>query len=202
MITAEGICLDLPVTDRPAEHSGLAVSDPSQTLPDITTLVQTYSSILFRVAHSVLRSRSEAEDVVQEVFLRVIQKVQRTASLADIREPRVWLIRIAWNLALDRRRAIRPDQMDDAFAQSLAASSLSPDAALAEQRTLTHVLSEIDRLPAKERHVLLLSAMDELSTPEIAAILNRSDSAVRSLLHRARTRLRDRIQPRPAKGVL
>ena len=209
MITPEGFSLDLPVTDRPADHSGETVRDvivPDATvrdvsLPDIASLVHAYSTILFRVAHSILRSPSEAEDVVQETFLRVVQTAQRKATLADIRDPRVWLIRITWNLALDRRRAIRADQMDDVFAATLIASSLAPDAALAEQRNLRLILTEIERLPAKERHVLLLSAMEELSTPEIAAILNRSESAVRSLLHRARTRLRDRIEARPAKGA-
>jgi len=59
---------------------------------DIGQLVHTYSSILFRVAHSILRNRSEAEDVVQEVFVRVLE---HRARLPEVREMRVWLVRIA-----------------------------------------------------------------------------------------------------------
>src|ERR1700735_3546798 len=88
---------------------------------DLAALVETYSGLLFRVAHSVLRSRAEAEDVVQDVFVRV---VERKRMLAEIRDMRVWLVRIAWNLALDRRRRIRPDQMDALFAEQLTAKSV------------------------------------------------------------------------------
>src|SRR5882757_4085552 len=96
---------------------------------DLAALVETYSSLLFRVAHSVLRSRAEAEDVVQDVFVRVLEYRR---SLATVRDMRVWLVRIAWNLAIDRRRRIRPEQIDDIFAESLAASNVPADEALEE----------------------------------------------------------------------
>jgi RNA polymerase sigma-70 factor (ECF subfamily) len=56
------------------------------------------------------------------------------------------------------------------------------------------VLREIERLPKAERHVLLLSVTDELGTAEMAEVLGRSESAVRALLFRARTRLRERLE--------
>jgi RNA polymerase sigma-70 factor (ECF subfamily) len=55
------------------------------------------------------------------------------------------------------------------------------------------VLRELERLPKAERHVLLLSAVEELETAEMAEVLGRSESAVRALLSRARARLRDRL---------
>ena len=158
---------------------------------DLAALAGTYAALLFRVAHSVLRSRPEAEDVVQDTFVRVLEYRR---PLDQIRDLRVWLIRITWNLALDRRRRIRPQQMDDLFAESLVARTLPADQALQQADRLKAVLREWERLPKPERHVLLLSAVDELSTPEIAAILNKSDSAVRALLFRARTRLRNRLE--------
>ena len=160
---------------------------------DLAALVETYSRLLFRVAHSVLRSRAEAEDVVQDVFVRVIE---RHHSLQSIRDMRVWLVRIAWNLALDRRRRIRPEQMDESFAESLAASSVPADERLAEAARIKAVLREMDRLPRLERHVLLLSAGQELDTAEMAKVVGRSESAVRALLFRARTRLRERLEAR------
>ena len=71
------------------------------------------------------------------------------------------------------------------------------DTAMEEAQRFRSVLREIERLPKAERHVLLLSAIEELGTPEIAAVLRRSESAVRALLSRARARLRERLEDRP-----
>ncbi|NYF78344.1 RNA polymerase sigma factor [Granulicella arctica] len=160
---------------------------------DLAALVQTYSALLFRVAHSVLRSRAEAEDVVQDVFVRVLE---HRLSLPAVRDMRVWLIRIAWNLAIDRRRRIRPQQMDEGFAETLVARSIPADQSVAETQQIQAVLREIERLPKKERDVLLLSALEELETPEMAKVLGRSESAIRALLFRARMRLRERLEKR------
>ncbi|MDQ2925544.1 MAG: sigma-70 family RNA polymerase sigma factor, partial [Acidobacteriota bacterium] len=81
----EELSLDLPL-------SHAATSDI-----DLTVLVETYSALLFRVAYSVLRDSAEAEDVVQDVFVRVIE---HRLSLPGVRDMRVWLVRIAWNRAL------------------------------------------------------------------------------------------------------
>ena len=158
---------------------------------DLTSMVETYSPLLFRVAHSVLRSRAEAEDVVQDVFVRVLQ--HRNA-LTGVREMRVWLARIAWNLALDRRRRVRPEQFDEGFADGLVARDLPADEALEEARRMRTVLREMERLPKMERQVLLLSSVEELGTAEMAEVLGRSESAVRALMFRARARLRERLE--------
>jgi RNA polymerase sigma-70 factor, ECF subfamily len=175
------------------EGYSLALSsvEGSRSEVDLADLVETYSALLFRVAHSVLRSRAEAEDAVQDVFVRVLE---HRRSLAAVRDMRVWLVRIAWNLALDRRRRVRPEQMDESFTQSLVARCIPADEAMDEARRMSTVLRELERLPKGERHVLLLSAVEELGTAEMAAILGRSESAVRALLFRARTRLRERLE--------
>ena len=158
---------------------------------DLAALVETYSSLLFRVAHSVLRSRAEAEDVVQDVFVRVLE---HRRSLSAVRDMRVWLVRVAWNLAIDRRRRIRPEQFDDGFADGLVARDLPADDALNEAQRLRAVVRELERLPKAERDVLLLSVVEELGTVEMAEVLGRSESAIRALLFRARTRLRERLE--------
>src|ERR1700736_2294368 len=79
---------------------------------DLAALVETYSGLLFRVAYSVLRSRAEAEDVVQDVFVRILKG---SPDLLTVRDLRVWLIRITWNLSIDRRRRILPEQIDEDF---------------------------------------------------------------------------------------
>ncbi len=161
------------------------------TVPlDLPTLVHLHSATLFRVANSLLRDRAEAEDVVQDTFLRVLQHQK---ALPEIRDLRPWLVRIAWNLALDRRRRARPDQAGEAFLGTLTAQTTPADQTLGEAQQVHQTLAAIDRLPAPERQALLLSALQELETQEIARIMNKSDSAVRALLHRARTRLRERL---------
>jgi RNA polymerase sigma-70 factor (ECF subfamily) len=172
---------------------GGLVLEITQPEIDVAALVETYSRLLFRVAHSVLRNQAEAEDVVQDVFVRVIE---RRRSLQAIRDMRVWLVRIAWNLALDRRRRIRPTQMDESFAENLAANTMPADEKLYESQRLKLVLIEMERLPKAERHVLLLSAVEELDMTEMAQVVGRSESAVRALLFRARTRLRERLEAR------
>ena len=157
---------------------------------DLAALVETYSALLFRVSHSFLRNQAEAEDVVQDAFVRVIE---HRLSLPAVRDMRVWLVRIAWNLALDRRRRIRPEQMDELFAESLVGNNLPADVALNEAQRMKAVFREIERLPRAERQVLLLSALEELETVEMAQIMGKSESAVRALLFRARTRLRTRL---------
>jgi RNA polymerase sigma-70 factor (ECF subfamily) len=85
-----------------------AVLDPAPKEYDINTnviaLFHRYSALLKRVAQSIVRDADEAEDVVQETFLRVLRHHSRLVELQDARK---WLIRITWNLALDRRRRLR-----------------------------------------------------------------------------------------------
>jgi RNA polymerase sigma-70 factor, ECF subfamily len=175
------------------EGCSLALSsmESARSEIDLAAVVETYSSLLFRVAHSVLRSRVDAEDVVQDVFVRVLE---HRRALTEVREMRVWLVRIAWNLALDRRRRVRPEQFDEGFVEGLVAKNQPADEVLNQAREMRSVLHEMERLPRTERHVLLLSAIEELGTAEMAEVLGRSESAVRALLFRARTRLRERLE--------
>ncbi len=156
----------------------------------IARLVPDYAGVLFRVANAVLRSPADAEDVVQETFVRVLR---HSGDLPAVREMRVWLVRIAWRLALDRKRRVRPEQMDRVFAEALASEEPTADAALAQAERYGRVMREVERLPRAEREALLLSALEEMSAAEMAAVLGRSESAVRALVFRARTRLRERL---------
>ena len=188
MASIEGWSLLLPME----EDARLEPEAAATTATDeLAALVEGYGRLLFRVAYSVVRSRAEAEEVVQDVFVRVLE---RRGSLGEVRDVRVWLTRIAWNLALDRRRRVRPEQMDAEFANGLVSPGLAADEAVGEAQRMRAVLREVDRLPRKEREVLVLSAVEELGTAEMAEVSGRSESAVRALLYRARTRLRERLE--------
>lgn len=152
----------------------------------LAALVDRYSGTLYRVAFSVLRNAADAEDAVQETFLRVLR---HRHALHEVRDHRVWLIRIVWNVVLDRKRRAktRPETDDVAdLARVLPSNALSAEEIAAASQHHARVLACVDRLPAKEREVLLLSAFDELSSVEIASVLGITESSVRSRLFRAR----------------
>jgi len=152
----------------------------------LATLVDEYAATLYRVAFSVLRNAADAEDAVQETFLRVLR---HRATLGEVRDHRVWLIRIVWNLVLDRKRRAktRPETDDIAdLARVLHADGLSAEEQAAAAQHHAQVLACVDRLPTKEREVLVLSAFEEFTSVEIAAVLGITESSVRSRLFRAR----------------
>jgi len=160
----------------------------------LAALVDEYASMLYRVAFSVLRNPSDAEDAVQETFLRVMR---HRDTLSDVRDRRVWLIRIVWNIVLDRkRRAKTRPETDDVseLARVLPASGLSAEQRAAAAQHHAHVLGCVESLPIKEREVLMLSAFEELSSVEIAAVLGITESSVRSRLFRARNLMADLLQ--------
>ena len=171
--------------------------DDARVGPDIAALVMAYSPLLYRVAFSVVRHPAEAEDVVQETFVRVLEAGAR---LKDVREWRPWLVRIAWNLSLDRKRKVAPAQMDEATYRMLVSRERAADDVLSEARELVEVMAVLDRLPKLEREVLLLVAVEGLSMAEIASVVRRSESSVRSIAFRARTRLQERLLQATKKG--
>jgi RNA polymerase sigma-70 factor, ECF subfamily len=152
----------------------------------LAALVDEYSGTLYRVAFSVLRNSADAEDAVQEAFLRVLR---HRHMLEEVRDHRVWLIRIVWNVVLDRKRRTktRPETDDVAeMARVLPSKGLSAEEIAAAAQHHGRVLACVDQLPAKEREVLMLSAFEELSSVEIASVLGITESSVRSRLFRAR----------------
>ena len=152
----------------------------------LAALVSQYAGTLYRVAFSVLRNPADAEDAVQEAFLRVLR---HRDTLDQVRDWRVWLIRIVWNIVLDRKRRskTRPETDDVAeLARVLPSGGLSAEQIASAAQHHAHVLACIDQLPAKERQVLMLSAFEELTSVEIASVLGITESSVRSRLFRAR----------------
>jgi RNA polymerase sigma-70 factor (ECF subfamily) len=160
----------------------------------LAALVSQYAATLYRVAFSVLRNPADAEDAVQEAFVRVLRHRE---TLREVRDQRVWLIRIVWNIVLDRkRRAKTRPETDDVseLARVLPSDGLSAEEIASAAQHHAHVLSCVERLPAKEREVLMLSAFEELNSVEIASVLEISESSVRSRLFRARNLMAGLLQ--------
>src|SRR5579875_2212812 len=165
----------------------------TDTTEAITALVEEYATTLYRVAYSVTRNVAEAEDAVQETFLRVLRHRDK---LAEIRDQRVWLVRIVWNVVLDKkRRAKTRPETDDIteHARSLRAAGFSADQQAISAQQYQRILALIDRLPRKEREAILLSAVEELSTAQAAAVLGTTESSIRSRIFRARRALAEML---------
>jgi RNA polymerase sigma-70 factor, ECF subfamily len=174
----------------PSRPDAVLGSVPEQDLNTIViAMVYQYSALLNRVARSVTRDASEAEDVVQETFLRVLRHHNK---LAELQDARTWLVRITWNLSLDRKRRARVRRQTDDFedvARMLTTGAASAETELIAAQRHTRILRLIDTLPVREREVFLLSAVNELSSVDISLVLKTTDSTIRSRLHRARKAL-------------
>jgi RNA polymerase sigma-70 factor (ECF subfamily) len=165
------------------------------------TLMRRYNRRLFRVARSVLRDESAAEDAVQEAYIRAfthLDRYQPTGSFG------AWLTRIALNEALMLRRRVRNDtvsleDVDEATlvgargpAVEAAISSDGLEAAHARQL----LERAIDALPETFRTVFVLRVVEQLSINETAACLDLNSATVKTRLHRAQQRLRTELSRR------
>jgi len=148
------------------------------------------SRLAFRLAMSVLRNREDAEDVAQEAFLRAYRNFHR---LRDRARFRAWLARIAWRLALDRRRAsARRERREQAVADPAPAATVEDLAASREfQERLHRAMVE---LPEKLRMVLILAAIEGREMSEVARLLEIPEGTAKSRLFLARKRLAEKLR--------
>lgn len=165
-------------------------------------LVERYQARAYRLAWSLLRDAEEARDLSQEAFLRVYQSAGRFRGDARFS---TWFYRILVNLALDHRRRQRwwrrvVDDRDDADAglvERQPAREPDPGDRLSEAQTMTRVWDAVRRLSPQQRAAVVLSVQEQLSTAEIAAVLECSEPTVRVHLHRAVQALRKALKPEP-----
>jgi RNA polymerase sigma-70 factor, ECF subfamily len=165
---------------------------------EFEALVKRQSRFVFRVAYAILRNSHDAEDAVQETFL----KLYRNQAWKKIDDERAFLARAAWRIALDRLKSDRLPKAQPAYAEP-EREPLSPsptpeqEAIAANQHVAIHRM--IDALPEELRQPLALSAVDELNSREIAAILGVPEGTVRTRLMRARQMLKQKLAGRMEK---
>jgi len=169
-----------------------AISIASAAVDELEALVREHAALVYRVAYAALRNRAEAEDAAQETFLRVLRQRKR---LADVREPRAWLARIAWRVALDRRRRGSEVPLDEAAAavRELRAAGASAEQVAADAQMLALLERLIASLPRELREALTLSTVQEMSAAEAAEALGIPEASVRTRVFRARQLLREKL---------
>ncbi len=166
----------------------LARSDEDQ----LELAVREHARLVYRIAFSVLRNHHDAEDATQEAFLRVLRYRRK---LAGIRDPRTWLARIAWRVAVERRRRAPEISLDseDQLAAPVRSFAAGADEMLLSAERNNRLAAMIAALPPKLRDPLTLSTLEEMSPADIAGVLGVNEAAVRSRLFRARQILREKL---------
>jgi RNA polymerase sigma-70 factor (ECF subfamily) len=162
---------------------------------ELERAVQQHAQVVFRIAYSVLRNHADAEDATQEVFLRALR---HRGKLAELHDTRAWLARIAWRVAIDRKRSPREVSVDEAAADGSMILQLRAGGAGAEQiasdRQMLALMEQlIAGLPRELREVTVLATVQELSTRELAHALEIPEGTVRNRLFRARQMLREKL---------
>jgi RNA polymerase sigma-70 factor (ECF subfamily) len=145
------------------------------------------TTLAFRVALGVLRHREDAEDVAQEAFLRAHRSF---ASLRDRERFRAWLVRVAFRLALDRRRsALRRQRHEERAGLEGTGPGGSVEEEMARSEVREKVGEAVDALPEKLRIVTVLAAIEGHEVREVARLLELPEGTVKSRLHLARKAL-------------
>jgi RNA polymerase sigma-70 factor (ECF subfamily) len=169
-------------------------------------LMTQYSALVYRLAYGITRSAPDAEEVVQDVFLQIINKGAGFEGRAALGS---WIYRITTNLSLNKRRGKRreletsldellPTYLDDGHragdrAFLVADWSSTPERELLSGESRRLIEAAIDRLPEHYRAVLVLRDVEGLANEEVAQIVGDNVAAVKTRLHRARMALREQL---------
>ena len=154
--------------------------------------VRQHARLVYRIAYSVLRNHHDAEDTTQETFLRVLRARRK---LAGVDDPQRWLARIAWRVAVERKRRWPETSLEETgekFAQ-LRSAGIPADEMVAGREVVEALERLIPALPRRLRDVVTLSTIEEMLPADVAAVLEISEAAMRSRLFRARQILREKL---------
>ena len=150
----------------------------------ISDLLDKYGDMVIRIAYTYLKNRADAEDIVQDVFLRIIDK---KPSFNEKKKKKSWLIRATINMCKNKVNMFwnkNKCSIDDV--QEFAVSD--------KYNTDTSVFQAVMALGEKYRVVVYMYYYEGYSTPEIANVIGKSETTIRSLLHRARNKLKDMLK--------
>ena len=163
-------------------------------------LLRRYEGKIFRLAQHITQNREDAEDVLQEAFLKAYEHLDQFQGQSKFY---TWIVRIAVNQALMKLRKRKSDRSvsldetidtgEDTVAREIAAWDENPEQQYSREEINEILKSAIDGLAPIYRAVFVLRDVDELSTEETAEALEHSVPAVKSRLLRARLQLRDKL---------
>ncbi len=151
------------------------------------SLIRAHSRRVYVVAYAIVQDVAEAEDIVQDTFLKLHQQRDR------LREPEkfsAWLMTVTRNAARDRLRRRRPQGPEDSFEKLPDEQTGKPGAALEQEEAQAHLRRAMARLPEEHRTALTLRYLEGLDYRAIEAEMGVSNGALRGILGRALGTLR------------
>jgi RNA polymerase sigma-70 factor, ECF subfamily len=154
-------------------------------------LVSRHMRRAFSIAYRLVEHREDAEDIVQDSFLRALERI---GTLDPARPFRPWFLRIVVNQALNARRA-RSLRATEQIPVSMASTTASPVQAAENALLGERLRTALESLPERQRTIVQLADLEELNSSEIAEILDISAGTVRWHLHQARQELRNVLEP-------
>ena len=161
-------------------------------------LFERHRLLVYRFAYQMTGKRDDAEDIVQEAFVRAYQNLHRYRDEAKFT---TWLLRIVTNLCTDqarmssRRTALEQQEAAGALDWMTTGNPEDPVQNLEEERRKIALRKALNALPTHHRTVIVLRDIEEREYPEIAKILNCTIGGAKLRVLRARRALRDRIAP-------
>lgn len=162
-------------------------------------IMRRYNQRLFRVTRSIVGNDGEAEDIVQETYVRAYEKLTQFEGRASFS---TWLTRIAVYEASARRRKLRRIRLfDPSEPESIPMSAHSPADETSMGELGTVLARAVDELPANLRAVFTMRVVEEIDTDQTAECLNLTASNVKVRLHRARSLLRKKIDEQIGREV-
>ena len=184
----------------PTDESELVARAREGDTRAFSDLVRRYENKIFRLAQHVTQNREDAEDVLQETFLKAYEHLDQFQGNSRFY---TWLVRIAVNQGLMKLRKRKTDRSvslddtidtgEDTVVREIAAWDEDPEEQYSREELNTILDSAVQSLAAPYRSVFLLRDVEELSTEETAEILDLSVPAVKSRLLRARLQLREKL---------
>lgn len=163
-------------------------------------LVDLYQEKLYHMAYRMLNNRQEAEDVVQDTFLRVYNNLEK---YDDTMKFSTWIYRIATNLCIDRLRKRKPVYSLDAESSDyegldgysmIPSDNRTPESELLISETQSIIHQAIDTLPPKYKSVMILRYIHELSLQEVGEVLDMPVTTIKTRVHRGREFLRKKLE--------
>lgn len=175
------------------------VQEPVTQTLDWHDVVAQHSARVYRLAYRLTGNRQDAEDLTQDVFVRVFRSLDRY----EAGNFEGWIHRITTNLFLDRARRrsrIRMDGFAEGAEERLLSREVQPDASVHEAGFDPDVETALQSLPEDFRVAVVLCDVEGLSYEEIADVLGIKLGTVRSRIHRGRTQLRQALAHRAPQG--
>jgi RNA polymerase sigma-70 factor (ECF subfamily) len=189
-----------PVTEAPSDELDLVARAKSGDGSAFSVLTSRYEGKIFRLAMNITQNREDAEDVLQEAFLKAYEHLNQFQGNSKFY---TWVVRIAVNQALMKLRKRKSDRTvsldeqidtgEDMVIREVAAWDPDPEQRYSQTELNTILTEAIDGLLPIYRTVFTLRDVDGLSTEETAEALELSVPAVKSRLLRARLQLRDKL---------